>query len=269
MDRRYRAVVLIALFCLVAICVPAIWLFRAERQERLSRQLIAAMKCGDTAQAIVTLERGADANARDGQYLPAWLRIWNTLRGQRQRTDTAPTPLLILGREDYPWLDDPRLVQALLAHGANVNVVDSDGYNPLVYALYKRRSATARLLINSGQNGTDKQGVSNLLNMAIWSGNDSMTIELMLQHGADPNRPSMFFPFGIERGANMNELGVYLPLGTAIVKGDPATVRCLLRYHADPNRMMFGNRNAVRPLAFAESQHATEIVRMLKDAGAR
>ena len=54
--------------------MPGVWLWRADRQERLNRQLIEAILRDDTLAALVALKCGAYANARDEPVVPGWRR---------------------------------------------------------------------------------------------------------------------------------------------------------------------------------------------------
>ena len=130
-------------------------------QQRLNHQLIGAIQREESPAALRALANGADANCRDDPRVPqSWKTLWDLLCGHKPRSSNAATSLLLLLEGEYPRADNPQLVEALLAHGARVNDVDAEEYTPLVYALYLKRSVTARLLIERCTTSTDRQAIS-------------------------------------------------------------------------------------------------------------
>src|SRR5579859_7173628 len=114
------------LFVLALVLVLLTW--RQVRQERISRELIAAILRNDSSAAIPLLQQGADANARDEapHSLSSWSRLMLIFHLKPMPVSTAPTALLLAleGPEKTgdDWEVNPELVQALLDHGAQVNV---------------------------------------------------------------------------------------------------------------------------------------------------
>ncbi len=227
MNRRQRIIVSLAVFWSVALGVPAIWLWREDRHQRLNQQLIAAVKREDERAALAALKEGADVNTRDEHNtMPGWLRILNILQGRRPAPPTARTPLLILlqnrdfvadSATTYVRKENPGLVEALLSHGGQVDALDVHGRPPLFYALFETKAATARMLIEHGAKVSAELDGESLLMAAIRYNNDLSIVELMLQRGADPNRAKP---------------GSVTPLELAEVLGDTGISQCLLRYHA-------------------------------------
>src|SRR4051812_14492692 len=123
MNRKQLTLLLLVVFWAAVLGMPGIWLCQAERQEQLNRQLIAAIKRGNTAAALRALTLGADAKSRDEPRLSEWTRLWNLLRRQQSPTSTAPTALLLAldhyDRKREPD-DNPKLIGALLSRGADV-----------------------------------------------------------------------------------------------------------------------------------------------------
>ena len=155
MNRKQRTSLTLAVFWSVVIGVPGVWLWRADRQERLNRGLIAAIKREDTAAALLALERGADANMRDELIVPVWQKVWDLVRGRKAPPSKAPTPLLLLLQYEYATTDttpeDPPqehldLIKSLLSHGANVNLPYHGRQTPLLYALDRNRPSPPRCL---------------------------------------------------------------------------------------------------------------------------
>ena len=187
MTRKHRIILLVVVFWSVVLGVPSVWLWRADRQERLNRQLIAAIKREDTPAALLTLERGADANARDEPRVPAWKRLWDFVRGRRAATSKASTALLLSVKLGQLTFDDPQLISTLLAHGSHINEVDQYNCAPLFWALLTGNKRIARLLVDRGANVNDVGSGANLLALEIGTCQDTALTELMLEHGADCN----------------------------------------------------------------------------------
>lgn len=183
------------------------------------------------------------------------------LWGRRSITSTGPTPLILVSgfnnlRKGRQWPDNQELVRALLAHGARVNVTDEWEYTPLLYALYARKSNTARLLIEHGATVTGMSPSPNgqsLLSTALLYHHDPTIAKLMVERGAD---------------TNFSERTGQTPFGWAVYYGETATVRCMLQYGARPNEVSSFDRKTT-PLEYAERHHMTEIAKFLRDAGAR
>lgn len=264
-----KRLILLFPLCLLALLIGVLgWLtWREVRQERLNRQLIDAIKQEDTTTALSALKQGADANARDEkQTLPAWKDLWNRLRGKRPPPSKAPTALLLAlhFKEESVGIEFPKenlpFIQALLTHGAQVNVPDDDGQSPLTYALVQDMSATSRLLIQHGVRVTQGADAEEdmLLEAALYPV-DTDVMEMMLQRGANPNGP--------------NDIG-WKPLAAAVMAQNPDKVRVLLHYHADPNVLVGVGQDSGSALSFAEQEASSDskmrqIAQMLQAAGAK
>lgn len=262
MKRKQRIILLLVVFWAVIVGVPGVWLWQADRQERLNRQLISAIKRDDTPAALSALEQGATANARDEAIIPLRETIWNLVRRRRLLPPTQDTALFVFLTspltKDDAFSDRTvrkerlQLVRALLEHGASVNVTDEQGNGPLFYALLYSNPGVVQLLVERGACANARITADALLS-AIAYQDDASTVELILDHGADPN---------LVRFA-------HTPLGLAVERRKAAAVRCLLRHNADPNALQQLDYVAARPLAYAEQNHLTEIAKLLREAGAR
>ena len=232
MNRKQRTILLLVVSWSVVIGVPGVWLWRADRQERLNRQLIAAINRKDTAAALVALDRGADANTRDEPMVPAWQRLWDLVWRRKATPSATPTALLLLlGERDgniygQHRRDSLELVDALLAHGARVNVIGEDDYRtPLSLAAEAGQMRIVALLIEHGAN----------VNYMVWDTiGDAMT-----------------------------------PLAWAVEENDTAMVRLLLRHHANSNVYVIEPPHPRRLLTWAEGNCPAEIAQLLHDAGAK
>jgi hypothetical protein len=261
MNRMRRVTLLLIVSWSAILGIASLLVWRKDRQQHLNEQLLAAVKRNDTSSALLALSRGADANARDArEKTPLRQTIWNVVCGRRATTCHAPTPLILSLRyivDDNGTRvvlnENLGLTRALIQHGARVDAVDEDGRSALLYALGDRKVATARLLIERGANLIVDQRTANMLNTAVAYCRDASIVELMLQHGADPNQSS---PSGVT------------PLGLAVYYRNSEIVDCLLRHGADPNRISRWLVTELRPLEYAEKMHLTDIAELLRYRGA-
>ena len=83
----------------------------------------------------------------------------------------------------------------LVSQGAEVNRYDRWGWTPLIWAVYYRHDAVARLLLENGANvnlptvreyGTVRKGSTPLIVAAYYG--YAGTVRLLLEHGADPGK---------------------------------------------------------------------------------
>src|SRR5579871_4062460 len=159
MKPKKRILLILLFFVAVLISLPVWSVCHQIRQERLNRDLIAAVKKNDTATALALLKAGADANAQEKgntpvsarQVLRAW---WDRLRGRKPAdTDFHPAALIIASdaydRDINGSVTPPEnvaLVQSLLDHGADPNTRDKGGNTALIWAALHDHTTTARLL---------------------------------------------------------------------------------------------------------------------------
>ncbi|HLJ55441.1 MAG TPA: hypothetical protein VKT77_10415 [Chthonomonadaceae bacterium] len=240
-------------------------LLREVRQERLDREMIAAVKRDDLPSAVRALDRGANGDARDDPPVPLRERLLDILRNRRRPRSSAPTAMLIELQFRYVLFDDegdtitrkvpPDFVEALLKHGAGIDSADRDGHTPLWYALMARKGALARQLIDRGARVTVGRSRGELLFHAIRQSYyvGDATVEKILARGADPNLPYQRVT----------------PLGLAVASGSIATVKELLRRGADPNGLSDEwGEGLRRPMEIVIPENQPEMVRVLRAAGA-
>jgi len=147
----------------------------------------------------------------------------------------------------------PLLTQLLIAHGADVNVTNSDGYTPLHWTASSDYVALAQLLLAKGANVNARDNFGNTpLHFAVFNGHDSI-VQLLINHGTDinatnsiGNTPLHFAVFNghdsvvqllINHGADVNVTNSdgHTPLHTAVLRGHVSGVQLLLANGADAN----------------------------------
>src|SRR5579871_2665399 len=183
----------LSLSLLLIVGAISLWRHAEPRQDTLNRQLIAALVHGDNQEALALVRAGADPNTR---YLPPPPSVrqagYIAASGTSSSTNYHPTAFMIAC--GAPWDQDnaisealqynpgaSTLVQAMLAHGANVNVQDESGLTPLFYAITDTDSRydTLRLLLEHGAdvNWKNWQGWTPLI-YAVWGRAHPNTIGL-------------------------------------------------------------------------------------------
>src|ERR1043166_2029675 len=113
--------------------------YRQARQQRLDHALIEAIKKNDTKAAIALLDQGADANTTAKPYHQVTFKsllvdFWNKINGNVPVQSTSPFPsalILTIYNRSGGWVDivdNSKLVQVLLIHGADPYATDEEGY---------------------------------------------------------------------------------------------------------------------------------------------
>jgi ankyrin repeat protein len=263
------------------VCLLTVFLgfltWRQVRQERLNSALIEATKQGDDKAAVRLLEQGADPNCRErpNVQISPWQMLLGMLQGNRRTNNSiAMTPLayaaggfnvvhpygLILDTPDFTVAhENVTLVLALLDHGAAIDTLAGNiSRTSLNFAIGNDYTATAHLLLERGAkiNGQDAGDL-------VFDATDSHPLLAdLLAHGADID-------------ARMNNTD-RTPLMLACTELSLDRVRLLLDNHASVNMkdthgftaldMMRAQPDAGVP---ADVRNASEIIRLLKAAGAK
>ena len=145
-----------------------------EGRSALTLSLMAVRR-GDANLVQLLLDHGADVNALDKNH---------------------ESPLLVATRE-AAWGSNTGLVQLLLDHGADVNALDKNHESPLLVAAQGTAQGVAwggntglvQLLLDHGADANANNGQGKTpLSIAAGRGDDE-TVKLLLNAGADPNKP--------------------------------------------------------------------------------
>ena len=231
--KKRRMLLLILLVLLFFVSIPTGLLLRESRQKRLNRELIAAVNASDTRRVAGALHDRADPNAMDREDKPLTFQeqlqsILDRIRhadNSIQGTYRSVLHLAFVNNFQPEGIapDNPDLVLLLLDHGANPNLIDSDGWTPLMCAVYEGYDDCIRILVShhADIHARDKDG-DDVLSWALQSRGGARTIRLLLQLGTDPN-------------AQSKDGVTPLMLASIDMDADPALVQALLDGHAEVN----------------------------------
>jgi uncharacterized protein len=146
---------------------------------------------------------------------------------------------------------DYTIVTHLLAFGGNPNAKNGDGWTPLMFASSDGAKEIVQLLLDKG---ADIDAIDNLGRTSIGfatHNNHIDVVKLLLDQRANPNIQS-------ESGTS--------PLIMASTNGSIEIVRLLIEAKAEVN---FKGEYDITALKGAESLHHSDIIDILKDAGAK
>jgi uncharacterized protein len=155
--------------------------------------LISAAARGELDVVITLLSRGVDINVKDKNGYTALSHAIDAMHDDVEdallsRPDLDPNcrgknsrPALIA----YVWRDNKERVQKLLAHGADLHMVDADGDTALHGAAQSGNVEIMRLLLDKGAdpNAKNKVGGTPLMWAAVYGNDDAA--RLLLSRGAD------------------------------------------------------------------------------------
>ncbi len=202
-----------------------------------------------------------------------------TAEGRPKSLDSGGfTPLLYGARENCI-----ACVNALLAHGADINLPDPDGVSPLLVAVMNSNLDLAKALIEAGADVDqwDVFGEAPLftaigLDARRGGGHASIDpaneldgpafIRLLLERGANPNQQLYFHPANVRGETNTRGA---TPLMRAAVNGDLELVKLLLEHGADAKVYMADRQTPIHGVLAgrAPEKRALELIRVLHEAG--
>ncbi|HUK33109.1 MAG TPA: ankyrin repeat domain-containing protein [Vicinamibacterales bacterium] len=224
------------------------------------------------------ISKGADVNARsiDRDY-----QRHVTAEGRPKSLDSGGfTPLLYAARENCL-----ACVDVLLKNKADIDLPDPDGVSPLLLAIMNANWDLAKQLIVAGAdvNQWDIFGEAPLLTAVdlrnrIDGGRASIDpinttkgmqiVNLLLDHGADPNMQLFFKPANVRGGGATYTRGA-TPLIRAATDGDLEVVKILLAHGADATLYMADRQTAIHAVLAgrATESQALELIKVLQKAG--
>lgn len=255
-DRRSVYLNPVFLSMVFTVVVLGIMTYRHFRQERLDIALATGVIRGNYRDVIVFLKQGAnpDTSVNTNETAIGSDNFFRVLRNHFSpgSHDKSETPLLIeaICRAE----DDPAIVGALVAAGANVNTQGKDGETPLSLVAQDNRTTILKILLSKGAdaNMTDKHAWTPLMkaiDSAPYKGN-SAVVKALLAHGAYVNAK--------------NDNGETALILAAERKSD--TVRLLIDHGADMN---IEDRNGHTALSVAKWAGASEIIILLEQKGSK
>jgi len=254
--KRRRALLCFITVVLALCATCGVWLHGERQQYRLNRQLIDAVKGGDTKTALVLVNAGADPNTREiAMPPPTLIQLLQRLLHRSPPADDTASALMISSGLLYDStemktitpesLDENLpLLKAMLLHGANVNAQDSNKQTGLLAAAGDNRLRTAELLLQYGAN-VNVQNIDGTT--PLMAARTVDMVRLLLSHGANPN---------------MQDEAGYTALHHAI-SSDIANplVRELLAHGASTT---IRTRHGDAPLEFALQANRPDLVGLLK-----
>ncbi len=274
-----------------------------ERRMQGLTPLHVAAREGHAGVAEMLLKRGAKVNSTNDSghtalYTAAHanrLEVVKLLllhRADLEKPDIAGeggTALFVACQKGYT-----EVARILLAAGANPNALPrrGGGYTPVFHGIGMNRFPLAKLLLEYGAdvNVSLPNGVTLLIYTACrTSSGDEKTVQLFLDHGADPKAVSIdgSSALGCAVSAGMDDIvrlllrkGVdpnarngargYTAMMMAVKSDRLSTVRLLLQQGADVNQVRIvtpGKYESALDLALARKN--PEVINMLKSAGAK
>jgi len=216
--------------------------------------LIWATVADHAEAARVLIESGADVNARSASADFAKRNAGLTRLSLGQWT-----PLMYAAREGAM-----NAARVLLDHGAGVNLTDPDGATALVLAIINYHYDFAAMLLDRGANPNlaDTTGLAALyaaadMNTLPWmfgrpeiAAPSKITavrlIEMLLQHGADPN--ARLTAVQVQRAHTDGDTSLGMGSTTfmrAAKAGDTTVMKLLLAHGADPNLVQKNGNTAL------------------------
>jgi hypothetical protein len=224
------------------------------------------------------ISKGADVNARstDRDY-----QRHVTAEGRPKSLDSGGfTPLLYAARENCI-----ACVDVLLKNKADVDLPDPEGVSPLLLAIMNANWDLAKQLITAGAdvNQWDIFGESPLLTAVdlrnrIDGGRASIDpinttkgltiVNLLLEHGADPNMQLFFKPANVRGGSTTFTRGA-TPLIRAATNGDLEVVKILLAHGADATVYMADRQTPIHAAITGRGTEpqVVELIKILQQAG--
>ena len=284
MNQIYNILIFTVIIC-VSGCVPS----ATEKPPAVAETLTAA-----TDESPVVIE---ELSAASEKLLSVWdERVWNKIKeGSRAdyirelisegadvnaRYNGGWTPLMRTVLIKSPEI--PAAVTVLINSGADVNAKNNYGARPLELAVIEKQAEIVKLLIKAEADVDARAKIFTPLMHAVFDRSTEI-VKLLIEAGADVNAKtdsseewtplmcavmaasSEIVTLLIEAGANVNICSNESTALTIAVE-KPEIVKLLIEAGADVN---FSDGVGRTPLTYAQNKHSTEVIELLKAAGAK
>ncbi len=253
-------------------------------QQHLTQALIAAAREGQTAQAKLLLDQGADVNGRGNSSHPRYGHYTSIPLIEAASSGKLDLVRLLLARGAHinalcegnetalmhaSESGDPAMMQLLLAHGANVQMLDGYNRTAMFYAITSCSVPCVKLLRQHGVSLQDKpaqKGMRFAIELCD-EGQEKKVLAILkylLDNGANVNARG-FEEFGDSETILMIACGA--PHGRESYSVEaPKVVKLLLAHKANVH-LRDGEGNTA--LFYAKENENKGIIQMLKKAGAK
>lgn len=258
-----------------------LWVRQSKRQYALNRQLIVALVKGDTKQALILVNAGANPNTRyNSPPAPSFTQFWDQLLHRSPAPlDQRPTAFMIAcgvnyemydGREQDlcdgnipPISEDVPLVQRMLSRGADLYAQEWCENTALEGAIGCKHKRVVALLLKAGAK-INHQNADGCTPLAWAMRNDASRNErldmagLLLSYGADVNvqnhtgQTALHYAVGFDYN-DPNE-----------GYGDIDLIKQLLAHGGDAR---IADQTGSTPIKDAQEMHHPDLVALLREGG--
>lgn len=225
------------------------------------KALYRAAMMGNYEAVEVLIAHGTDVNAREPlngytvlhQAIP-YIQPATDVSNKPPATGGVMLPIVIAGAQNRPQMDVAKaqkmkkIIELLIAHGADVNAKSKGGITPLHHA---RSKEMAELLIKHGANINAQTNGNDGSPLYYAVDHSKEVVEALIAHGADVNYK--------------NQSG-NTPLHLAVSSNQKEIVQLLIKHGAE---MGVKDRNGETPLDIAVRNNSAELVTLLVVNGER
>lgn len=239
--------------------------------------LVVAAKGGDAARVAALLDAGADANAAEanGSSALLWASHYDHADIVRALLDAGadasePNTFGASPIGEAAKIADAEILELLIDAGADPNWASREGQTPLMTVARTGRTDAAQVLLDAGAevNAVEQWGGQSALMWATSQNNPDM-VELLLDHGADPDMKSVFRNWQrrvtVEPRKKIMADGGLSPLHYAARENCIDCARALIAAGADID---IEDPDRVTPLVMAVMNRHFDLAAMLIEAGA-
>lgn len=219
-----------------------------------------------TSQIILNNEKNTVVETETGNIKEMCEKLSSAiLEGNTKEVKKLIATKIDLNNKDWPFLimavmmDRQDIVKLLIEAGANVNLPSSDGTSILSSAVIMGHTEVVRLLVSSGAK----------LKFNLDGEEESILTSLVLMLDNKPNKYTEMLEVLLLAGANPNEYfgeKRWTILMDAANRGNLSAVELLIKTGANVNAKTI---DGVTPCSCAESEGYSELVKRLKNTGAK